>query len=56
MLSSIEVEVYWLNGPIELQNEYVCCLDYSTGKKDRLAAYNYDGENSLLHSKYSCAL
>lgn len=38
---------YWLNGTIELQNEYVCCLDYSIGKKDRLVAYRYDGEQEL---------
>lgn len=42
---------YWLKGPVELQNEYVCCLDYSIGKKDKLAAYRYDGEGSLLPSK-----
>jgi hypothetical protein len=44
---------YWLGGSIDLQTEYVCCLDYSIGKKDRLAAYRYEGENSLQRSKIS---
>jgi len=48
---------YWLSGSIELQSEYVCCLDYSIGKKDRLVAYRHNGESSLLennmmHVKY----
>lgn len=38
---------YWFDGTIELQNEYVCCLDYSIGKNDRLVAYRYDGEQEL---------
>jgi len=36
-----------LNGKVDLQNEYVCCLDYSIGKKDRLATYQYNGEPAL---------
>ena len=38
---------YWLHDKIELQNKYVCCLDYSIGIKDRLAAYRYGGEKKL---------
>jgi len=41
---------YWLSGIPELQNEYVCCLDYSIGKKEKLAAYRYNGEKKL-HQK-----
>jgi hypothetical protein len=44
---------YWLSGSIDLQTEYVCCLDYSIGKRERLAAYRYEGENSLQRSKIS---
>jgi hypothetical protein len=38
---------YWLSGEPTVQNEYGCCLDYSIGKKERLVAYRYNGEQKL---------
>ncbi|MFN1835281.1 metallophosphoesterase [Balneola sp. MJW-20] len=42
---------YWLRGEPALQSPYVCCLDYSIGKKEKLAAYRYDGEEELYAEK-----
>jgi hypothetical protein len=38
---------YWLQGVPKLQTDKVCCLDFSVAKGGVLAAYRYDGEESL---------
>ena len=42
---------YWLRGKPVLQRSNVCCLDYSIGKKDKLVAYRFEGENELEEEK-----
>lgn len=44
---------YWLSieSPL-LQNQKVCCLDYSIAKKGKLVAYRYDGEMELQQDKF----
>lgn len=44
---------YWLSGQPEPERSNICCLDYSIGNEEKLAAYRYDGENELLKSKLS---
>lgn len=41
---------YWLNGQPVLQRANVCCLDYSIGKKEKLVAYRFSGEDELMES------
>lgn len=46
---------YWLEGPVELYRENVCCLDYSIAsrfKHGKLAAYRFDGEQILSPKKF----
>ncbi len=43
---------YWLRNQIQIQSPYVCCLDYSIGKKDRLVAYRYSGERVLSSGNF----
>jgi len=44
---------YWLSEESpKLQNQKVCCLDYSIAKKGKLVAYRYDGEDELSNSKF----
>ncbi|MDX1586499.1 MAG: metallophosphoesterase, partial [Balneolaceae bacterium] len=38
---------YWLTGEPELERSNICCLDYSVGEKDKLAAYRHHGEDEL---------
>lgn len=38
---------YWLSGEPELERSNVCCLDYSIGKEEKLAAYRHHGEDEL---------
>lgn len=38
---------YWLDGTPVLQRSNVCCLDYSIGRKDKLVAYRFEGEEVL---------
>lgn len=33
---------YWMTGNPEIQNDKVCCVDYSVGKGDKLVAYRWD--------------
>lgn len=42
---------YWLSGEPQLERSNVCCLDYSIGKGDKLAAYRHHGEEELVESK-----
>lgn len=42
---------YWLQGKPALQSPYVCCLDYSIGREEKLVAYRYDGEEELSLNK-----
>ncbi|NGP77989.1 phosphoesterase [Balneolaceae bacterium YR4-1] len=42
---------YWLSGKPELERSNVCCLDYSIGKGEKLAAYRHEGEEELVESK-----
>ena len=46
---------YWLNGVPKLIRDNVCCLDFSVAGyrgDGRLAAYRFDGEQSLDESKF----
>ncbi len=44
---------YWLSEESpKLQNQNVCCLDYSIAKKGKLVAYRYDGEKELEEGKF----
>ena len=44
---------YWLSEESpKLQNQKVCCLDYSIAKKGKLVAYRYDGEDELEVGKF----
>ena len=46
---------YWLEGKVELIRANVCCLDYSIAsrfKHGKLAAYRFDGEQSLDPKKF----
>ncbi|MDX1587183.1 MAG: metallophosphoesterase [Balneolaceae bacterium] len=38
---------YWLSGKPELERSNVCCLDYSIGNEEKLAAYRHEGEGTL---------
>lgn len=42
---------YWLTGTPRLQRSNVCCLDYSIGKREKLVAYRFEGENELSEEK-----
>lgn len=42
---------YWLKGQPIIQRANVCCLDFSVAKKGYLAAYRFDGEQSLDTNK-----
>ncbi|MGK7370640.1 MAG: metallophosphoesterase [Candidatus Halalkalibacterium sp. M3_1C_030] len=42
---------YWLSGMPEPERSNVCCLDYSIGNEEKLAAYKYDGEEELIKNK-----
>ncbi len=43
---------YWLKGTPTLQTNKVCCLDYSIGKKEKLVAYRFNGEESLNEKNF----
>lgn len=43
---------YWLRGEPKIQQENVCCLDYSVAKGGNLVAYRFDGEQKLNNSKF----
>ena len=38
---------YWMSGGLRLQTDYVCCVDYSAGRKDRLCAYQWSSPGPL---------
>ena len=38
---------YWMNGELDVQTPYVCCVDYSVGREDKLCAYRWNGEQVL---------
>ena len=38
---------YWMTGDPRLQSKYVCCVDYSAGKGDKLCAYQWNGPEDL---------
>lgn len=42
---------YWLSGEPKPERSNVCCLDYSIGNGEKLAAYRHDGEERLTKSK-----
>lgn len=42
---------YWLNGTPTLLTPNVCCLDFSVAKDGYLAAYRFDGEQTLSEEK-----
>lgn len=41
---------YWLSGEPELERGNVCCLDYSIGNGEKLAAYRHQGEIRLSNN------
>lgn len=44
---------YWLSEESpKLQNQKVCCLDYSIAKAGKLVAYRFDGEKELAEEKF----
>ena len=43
---------YWRRGEPKLISQNVCCLDFSIAKRERLAAYRFDGERTLSNSKF----
>ena len=44
---------YWLSEESpKLQNQKVCCLDYSVAKEGKLVAYRFDGEEALDERKF----
>ncbi len=44
---------YWLSEESpKLQNQKVCCLDYSIAKAGKLVAYRFDGEKELDEGKF----
>jgi hypothetical protein len=44
---------YWLSEESpKLQNQKVCCLDYSIAKAGKLVAYRFDGEQELNENKF----
>lgn len=44
---------YWLSEETpKLQNQKVCCLDYSIAKAGKLVAYRFDGEKELEEGKF----
>lgn len=38
---------YWMKGDLKLQTDFVCCVDYSAGKGDRLCAYRWNPREKL---------
>lgn len=45
---------YWMNGTPQVQAEYVCCVDYSAGKGDKLCAHRWNGESGLNSDGFVC--
>lgn len=43
---------YWMKGTPVLQDENVCCADFSVAKEGVLAAYRFDGERRLDVNKF----
>ncbi len=43
---------YWKRGKPEILSKNVCCVDYSIAKKQKLAAYRFDGEQELCNDKF----
>jgi hypothetical protein len=43
---------YWMMGTPEPLRDNTACVDYSIAKNGKLAAYRFDGESSLLRSKF----
>jgi len=46
---------YWMTGPPMLQQDNLCCVDYSAGKGRKLVCYTFDNphdENLKLHRKH----
>ncbi len=43
---------YWKSGEPEILSKNVCCVDYSIAKKQKLAAYRFDGEQELSNDKF----
>lgn len=44
---------YWMKGTPRLQQENICCADFSVAKEGVLAAYKFDGEGRLEDGKFS---
>lgn len=43
---------YWKKGEAKIEARNICCLDYSVAMNGKLAAYRFDGEESLDVNKF----